>query len=286
MSCIAIIKNTDYPEYLCCPINHKLMVEPVIMSDGHSYDKDNIEKWLEKNNKSPLTNEILEKKIILNHNLKKIINDYKDKNDEIKKEIYVSNNFCFTFKENDKFVTGDNIKLIDTKFGYEFEGSILVGKFNGYGILKYNSGEIYKGGFLQNKKMDKKGELICDNGDIYIGEFFHNKKRGKGIMKYINGDIYDGNWFNNLKNKNGIMKYKNGDIYDGEWVFDKKHGKGIMTINGDKYKGEWDNDKKQGKFEIELKNKDKIFCEFDKDKLLMKNVRKLRDIRIDDDELS
>merc|ERR1712146_782212 len=60
------------------------------------------------------------------------------------------------------------------------------------------------------------------------------------------------------------MKYKNGDIYDGEWVFDKKHGKGIMTINGDKYKGEWDNDKKQGKFEIELKNKDKIFCEFDK----------------------
>ena len=42
MSCIAIIKNTDYPEYLCCPINHKLMVEPVIMSDGHSYDKDNI----------------------------------------------------------------------------------------------------------------------------------------------------------------------------------------------------------------------------------------------------
>jgi hypothetical protein len=310
MSRIAIIKNTDYPEYLCCPINHKLMVEPVIMSDGHSYDKDNIKKWLNKNNKSPLTNEILEKKFIINHNLKKVINEYKENNIEIKKEFYLSKNFCFTFKDNDEFITHDNIKLIDTISGFEFEGSVLVGKLNGQGILKYNTGEIYKGEFLQNKKMDKKGELIYENGDIYHGEFFHNKKRRQGIMKYNNGDIYDGNWLDDQKYKNGIMKYKNGDIYngewqfdekhgigiikykngdiyDGEWVFDKKHGKGIMTnIEGDKYKGEWDNDKKQGKFEIELKNKDKIFCEFDKDKLLMKNIRKLRDIRIDDDELS
>ena len=31
MSNIAFIESTDYPEDLCCPISHDLMVEPVII---------------------------------------------------------------------------------------------------------------------------------------------------------------------------------------------------------------------------------------------------------------
>ena len=59
MSNIAIIENTDYPEDLCCPISHDLMINPVLISDGHTYEKNNIIRWLKTNNKSPLTNEIV-----------------------------------------------------------------------------------------------------------------------------------------------------------------------------------------------------------------------------------
>ena len=40
-------------------ISHDLMVDPVLISDGHTYEKENIIKWLKTNNKSPLTNEIV-----------------------------------------------------------------------------------------------------------------------------------------------------------------------------------------------------------------------------------
>lgn len=42
------------PEDYCCPITSRLMREPVTTSDGHTYEREAIEKWLENHNTSPL----------------------------------------------------------------------------------------------------------------------------------------------------------------------------------------------------------------------------------------
>lgn len=53
------------------------MKEPVIASDGQSYEKQQILSWLEKNDSSPLTGEKLENKEIKdNFALKRIITDF------------------------------------------------------------------------------------------------------------------------------------------------------------------------------------------------------------------
>ena len=97
MSNIAFIENTNYPEDLCCPISHDLMINPVLISDGHTYEKENIIRWLKTNNKSPLTNEIVkfnyyeQDKFIKNNILvKKLIIKWKEDN-LIKKEFYIDN---------------------------------------------------------------------------------------------------------------------------------------------------------------------------------------------------
>jgi hypothetical protein len=41
---------------LTCPIGHMLMRDPVQAVDGHTYERDEIEKWLLNSNKSPKTN--------------------------------------------------------------------------------------------------------------------------------------------------------------------------------------------------------------------------------------
>lgn len=46
------------PEYVC-PISLEVMIDPVICSDGQTYDRVNIERWLQNNNTSPISNAVL-----------------------------------------------------------------------------------------------------------------------------------------------------------------------------------------------------------------------------------
>ena len=64
-------------EYLC-PITMMLMAEPVLLSDGFTYEKSAIENWLKEHNKSPMTNGMLESTVLTpNRQLKKLIDDFK-----------------------------------------------------------------------------------------------------------------------------------------------------------------------------------------------------------------
>ena len=47
--------SSKIPNEWFCPITVQLMINPVIGSDGHTYEKDAIEKWLSNNNSSPIT---------------------------------------------------------------------------------------------------------------------------------------------------------------------------------------------------------------------------------------
>ncbi len=64
------------------------MEDPVILSDGNSYERDAIRRWLETSNRSPKTNQPLEagKTLYPNHALKVLI-DVFVQNNEIKQAV-------------------------------------------------------------------------------------------------------------------------------------------------------------------------------------------------------
>jgi hypothetical protein len=86
-----------------------------------------------------------------------------------------------------------------------------------YGMILFNNGDIYQGGFLNNKKHGY-GEYIYSNGDIYQGNWQNDVKEGYGVYKWNNGDIYDGYFHKNTKNGRGKYIWQSGNIYEGEWV--------------------------------------------------------------------
>jgi hypothetical protein len=64
-----------------CPILMDLMTDPVICSDGFSYERAAIEDWLQRHNTSPKTNENLpNKNLIPNKTLRAAIITWKDSN--------------------------------------------------------------------------------------------------------------------------------------------------------------------------------------------------------------
>jgi NAD(P)-dependent dehydrogenase (short-subunit alcohol dehydrogenase family) len=56
--------STPPAEHLC-PIGFERMKDPVICSDGHTYERANIEKWLQEHDTSPMTNVTLQYKTLV-----------------------------------------------------------------------------------------------------------------------------------------------------------------------------------------------------------------------------
>ena len=54
----------ECPAAFLCPLDHEEFLDPVIASDGHTYDRRNITEWLESHNTSPVTGEILSDKTL------------------------------------------------------------------------------------------------------------------------------------------------------------------------------------------------------------------------------
>jgi len=63
--------DRDIPESFLCPITHRVMCDPVIAFDGRSYEREAIEEYLKKHNKSPVTGAEASATVVFpNHELK------------------------------------------------------------------------------------------------------------------------------------------------------------------------------------------------------------------------
>ena len=69
------------------------------------------------------------------------------------------------------------------------------------------------------------GVLNYENGDIYKGNYKNYKINGYGVYTWHTGGSYSGNWENGIKHGYGEMKWSSGTIWKGEWR------------NGEQYKG-------------------------------------------------
>lgn len=70
------VQKLKVPSEFLCPISFELMTDPFMTMVGHTYERKNIEKWLITNTTDPLTNEVIESRLIPNILLKKIIQNF------------------------------------------------------------------------------------------------------------------------------------------------------------------------------------------------------------------
>ena len=78
------LSSTTIPNELLCPITGELMIDPVIATDGHSYERIAIEEWFAKFTlpaypRSPITNDYVQRLLIPNHNLRSLSYTYQKK---------------------------------------------------------------------------------------------------------------------------------------------------------------------------------------------------------------
>ena len=70
-----------------CPISHNIMEDPVMTPYGHCFDRQNIEKWLEKNEVCPITMQRLTRNDLKRcYTLKAAIDQYKCLTDRLQRQ--------------------------------------------------------------------------------------------------------------------------------------------------------------------------------------------------------
>ena len=72
------MKGMKIRDEFICPITYELMRDPVVASDGHTYEKAAIEKWLKHHQISPRNGEPMVSFTLPNMNMKKLIQDIID----------------------------------------------------------------------------------------------------------------------------------------------------------------------------------------------------------------
>ena len=144
----------ELTKHLMCPITRTLMIDPVIASDGFTYERESIENWLRSNRTSPNTREFMRNNLIPNLALKNLIEFTIDEGIldlEATKE-YLDGNYKRLFNIIKKKINNKNINLFEIPdeykepfiksitLDYEYENNkttknILIKLFNGKNLL-------------------------------------------------------------------------------------------------------------------------------------------------------
>ena len=134
--------------------------------------------------------------------------------------------------------------------GDEYKGSFKRHLFDGWGTYCYANGDKYEGPWKHGEKHGAKGTFTraADSTELVVG-WRHDKAHGHGICKYGNGARFEGEYVNDLKEGTGVYVAANGDEYHGTFVRDKiqGHGRFVDMKNGATYSGTFANSKRQGR---------------------------------------
>ena len=111
------------PQNFICPITQDTMTDPVICSDGISYERSAIERWLFDHDTSPMTNKPLTSKtLISNITLRNTINDFKNTNTIKPSTITVAGKKNYeidimntTFQFNNKYYANVSIRSVNVQ---------------------------------------------------------------------------------------------------------------------------------------------------------------------------
>ena len=116
-----------------------------------------------------------------------------------------------------------------------------LGEYDGVGMLRSVSDEIYQGEFHKGKRKGL-GKMRCQNGDTYCGSFFEDECFGQGTLLLVDDTFIEGYFQGRYPVGKMKVTFPNQNTYEGGSNIGMMHGLGIYTYqNGDIYRGEFVN---------------------------------------------
>lgn len=137
----------NIPEHLICPITHALFHDPVVASDGHTYERSAITDWLRASAVSPITRQRMTANVLNpNRLIKKMAEDFHDAC-RVKRSLY-------KFKLDEDIKKLDEISYLKTNTKTYYQAEWLKEKNDSKVILQHLTGD----------RAEKIAEINCKIG--------------------------------------------------------------------------------------------------------------------------
>ncbi len=150
----------------------------------------------------------------------------------------------------------------------EYKGEWKNGAFDGQGILREAWGDIYFGGFKDNKADGYGRQDFFESGGYFEGEVKNDYLNGKGTYLSANGCKREGTFKDHDLHGEGKVTCEGGYYSEGTYKKDILNGEGkIIFANGTKYIGSFKDGDLNGKGRIEWNNGSIEFGNFINDEL-------------------
>eukprot|EP00918_Siedleckia_nematoides_P073284 GHVU01159957.1.p1 GENE.GHVU01159957.1~~GHVU01159957.1.p1 ORF type:complete len:625 (+),score=154.53 GHVU01159957.1:1379-3253(+) len=123
----------------------------------------------------------------------------------------------------------------------EYQGELVDGKQEGYGVYKWKDGRVYEGEWRDGERTGY-GILRDADGTVGRGEWRNDEPEGCGELRLKNDTVYEGEWrIDGEMECYGVLR-EDGDVYEGQ-LKGGKEGWGMMRYaNGTEKAGWWEND--------------------------------------------
>ena len=202
------VNKSDTNEDFCDIYLDKINYEKFLKSGQKDFTKWYIEYKKENPN--------LKIKEFIYHDSNSNITNKKIKNStSLRRKSYLEKKYCKIKFENNEEFEGERLHIISDKI-------------NGYGVYKYNNGDLYEGDFIEGNRQGL-GEYVYLDKTFYRGEWENDKKNGRGI--YSNGEKeFNGIWKDNNFISGFIFDINKFDINEKEEKYIKNQ---TDTINDD-----------------------------------------------------
>lgn len=244
------IVPSDPPQNFLDPVMGEVMVDPVVGSDGRTYERNVAERF----ERSPFTREpfaILVDNVGLRSDIFERYPEIARQYETLRKAKAAPGGLKEPARLGRTPASTPEIPRRrcwrpDSGLGYEemetgrYEGEYSGGWPHGHGTYLYHSGHRHVGEWYRGR-MSGHGRIDFANGGFYEGGFLEGLFHGQGRLNYVDGATFEGT-YDKGQRLHGIVT--NRDYrYEGPFKNDKRHGWGRETIQGKDYKSQYDNGK-------------------------------------------
>ena len=127
--------------------------------------------------------------------------------------------------------------------GSFYEGELVLGLPDGYGVITYSSGDLYEGQFVKGSPNGYGTIRYKSIQDLekYSGNWENGKRSGFGALTMTDQSVLEGHWEQDSL-KYGEFRNASGDISYGKWQNNLLDEGTHFLLNGDQFTGAFKED--------------------------------------------
>jgi hypothetical protein len=115
-----------------------------------------------------------------------------------------------------RLLSGES-RVVEYGCGETYEGVIVSGLKEGYGIYKWATGAVYEGEWKRNVPSGT-GRYSWPDGESYEGGFLYGQRHGAGMYTFSDGTAFVGSFRNDAACGRGVCTLPGGRTFHGEFA--------------------------------------------------------------------